>query len=155
LGILFPIATELITKNSIEKIKLLQNTLYKYLSILAISIGGLFLGGGPVIASILFGTKFLPSGELLRRIGPALIFNVLISINYGILAGRGMVKERVKIIGRALLVNIILNVITIVWLKRELYGAIIALTGGWILLRRLSYKKIHQQQAITFSRKYL
>jgi O-antigen/teichoic acid export membrane protein len=155
LTLLFPITTELITKNDTTKIRLLQNILYKYFSVFALSIWWLFFATGPMIACILFGTKFLPSWDLLRWIGPALIFNVLISINYSILAGRGLVKERVKILFIALIANILINVITILGLGRGLYGAVLALAGGWFVLRWLSYRTLHKNEAISFSRKYL
>jgi O-antigen/teichoic acid export membrane protein len=48
-----------------QQFKLLQDTLYKYFSVFALSMGGIFFAFGPEIASILFGTKFLYAGELL------------------------------------------------------------------------------------------
>jgi O-antigen/teichoic acid export membrane protein len=98
LSLIFPIVTELITKAHHEKFATFQNILYKYFSVFALSIGGLFFAFGPEIASVLFGTKFMYSGQLLMYIGPFLIFNVLTSINYGILAGFGKVKQRVIVI---------------------------------------------------------
>jgi O-antigen/teichoic acid export membrane protein len=62
---IFPIVTELITKNNNHQLKMLQDTLYKYFSVFALSMGGLFMAFGPEIASVLFGTKFLYSGQLL------------------------------------------------------------------------------------------
>ena len=54
LGFLFPVVTELQTKQDIQKLTLLQNIFYKYFSVFALSIGGLFIAFGPHIASILF-----------------------------------------------------------------------------------------------------
>jgi O-antigen/teichoic acid export membrane protein len=48
-----------------HQLKLLQDTLYKYFSVFALSIGGIFFAFGPEIASVMFGAKFLYSGELL------------------------------------------------------------------------------------------
>jgi O-antigen/teichoic acid export membrane protein len=42
LTLVFPIATELITKNDHSKLKEFQNILYKYFSVFALSIGGIF-----------------------------------------------------------------------------------------------------------------
>jgi len=55
----------LITKKDFEKLSLMQNILYKYFSVFALSIGVFFVALGPEIASVLFGTKFSYSGSLL------------------------------------------------------------------------------------------
>ena len=77
---------------------MMQTLFYKYFSIFALSIGGVFLVFGVEITTILFGVKFLYSGQLLTYIAPFLILSILIGINYGFLAGLGKVKERVIII---------------------------------------------------------
>lgn len=155
LTLVFPIMTELITKKHHGKIILFQDILYKYFSVFALSIGGLFVALGPEIASILFGAKFIYSGILLVYIGPFLIFNVLTSINYGILAWFGKVKERVKIIWWALLVNVLANIILIYGFGLGLMWAVIALILGWLILRGLSFRIVHKYQPIHFEWKFL
>jgi len=98
LGYLFPLTTELIEKKEYEKTKELKNILYKYFSIFAISISGLFIALGPEISTILFGQKFIYSGQLLTYSAGFLIFYVLFNINLSFLAGMGKVKQRAKII---------------------------------------------------------
>jgi O-antigen/teichoic acid export membrane protein len=60
---------------------------------------------------VLYGPNFIYSGELIRYAGVFVVLNILIVINFGILAGMGKVKERVKIIVMALVVNVLGNLI--------------------------------------------
>ncbi len=150
---LFPLTTELIEKKEHEKLKELKNMLYKYFSVFAISVSGLFIVLGPEIATILFGQKFIYSGQLLSYSAWFLIFYVLFSINFSLLAGMGKVKARAKIIGIALLSNIILNLIFIQ--MRWVIGVIAATMISWIMLFYMSYKIIDKNKEIDFDRGYL
>lgn len=145
---LFPLTTELIEKKEYDKLKQLKNILYKYLSVFAISISWLFFILWPEIATILFGQKFLYSGQLLVYSSIFLIFNILFGVNFSLLAGMGKVKQRAKMIGFALLVNIILNLIFIqFW---GIIGVIAATIISWIILFILSYRLINKQKNIDF-----
>ena len=146
----FPIVTELITKNKIHQLKSLQDILYKYFSIFALSIWGLFVVFGKEIAIILFGTKFLYSGELLIYSWPFLVINALYMINFAILAWLGKVKERVKILWIALWANILINIILLYIIKTGLPWAVIAMIIGWIILRWWSLKVIQKNIKISF-----
>ncbi len=145
---LFPLTTELIEKKEYDKLKQLKNILYKYLSVFVLSISWLFLILWPEIATILFGQKFLYSGQLLVYSWAFLIFNILFWVNFSLLAGMGKVKQRAKMIGLALLVNIILNLIFIqIW---WIIGVIAATVISWIILFVLSYRLVNKQKDITF-----
>lgn len=149
---LFPLTTELIEKKQHDKIKELKNILYKYFSLFAISVSGLFLVLWPEIATILFGKKFTYSWHLLVYSSVFLIFYVLYSINLGFLAGMGKVRQRAKIIFIALITNILLNLIFIqFW---WVIGVIAATMISWIMLFYLSYKLIDKNKEISFNRKY-
>ncbi len=150
---IFPLTTELIEKKQYNKIKELKNTLYKYFSLFAISISWLFLVFGPEIATILFGEKFIYSGQLLTYSSVFLVFYMLYGINIGFLAGMGKVKQRAKIIFIALIVNIILNMIFIqIW---WIIGVIVATIISWIMLFYMSYKLINKNKEIYFDRLFL
>ncbi len=155
LTLVFPIVTELITKSHHDKLSLFQSILYKYFSVFALSIGWLFCAFGPSIASVLFGTKFAYSGQLLILIWPFLIFNVLTSINYSILAWFGKVRERVIVIWRALLINILANIILILGMGLGLFWAVISLIIWRIVLWGLSFRIIKKHSPIHFERKFL
>ncbi len=152
LTMIFPIVTELVTKKDNDKLRLLQNTLYKYFSVFALSIWGLFLAFWPEIAGVLFGAKFLYSWALLVYSAPFLIINALFIINYGILAWLGKVKQRVKILGIALLVNIVSNILLLYYFKVWLPGAVISTILGWILLWRLSLRVVNRNEKISYDR---
>ena len=153
LGYLFPLITELIEKKQYDKVKYLKNILYKYFSVFALSISGLFFILWPEIATILFGQKFMYSWQLLVYSAGFLIFYVLFSINFSFLAGMGKVKQRAKIIGVALLANIIFNLIFIQ--IRWIIGVIAATMISWIMLFILSHRLIDKQKEISFDRKYI
>ena len=155
LTIIFPLVTELITKNHHQQFKEFQNLLYKYFSIFALSIGWLFFAFWPEIASILFGTKFLYSWQLLTYTAPFLILNVLFIINFGILAWLGKVKERVKVLLIALIVNIFINFLLLYVFKVGLPWAVIAMAIWRALLRWGSFKIIQKNQKIWFDWMFL
>ncbi|EKD24790.1 MAG: polysaccharide biosynthesis protein CapF [uncultured bacterium (gcode 4)] len=155
LSLLFPLVTELITKNRDKELEMLQNLLYKYFSLVVLTISGILFALWPVIATILFWSKFTYSGHLISYSAPFLVLHVLFSINYGILAGLGKVKDRVKILWRALWVNIILNILLILVFKMWLIGAVIAMIAGWIILFLLSFRIINKHQKIDFDWRFL
>lgn len=154
LALIFPIVNELIQKNDHPKFALFQNIFYKYFSLLGVSLGGLFLVLWEVIAVVFFGEKFLYSWTLVSYLGPFLIFSILYGINYGIMAWLGKVKQRVKILAWGLLVNIILNLVLIVWLGWWLIGAVVAIAASWIVLWGFSLYEIHSFQKIDFDWKF-
>ncbi len=150
LALVFPIVNELIQKNDHPKLALFQDIFYKYFSLLGLSLWALFLILGQVIAVVFFGEKFLYSGTLVAYLGPFLIFSILYAINYGIMAGLGQVKQRVKILVWGLLTNIVLNLVLIVWFGRGLVGAVIAIAVSWIVLWWYSLHYVHTYQKISF-----
>jgi len=155
LSLVFPIVSEIMAKKDSTKLELLQNTLYKYFSVFALSIGWLFFVLGPEIAVILFGQKFFNSWELLMYSSPFLVINVLFTINFWILAGTGNVKQRTKILAIGLLITLISMITFITVFKRGLIGAVVGTIIGWIVLWLLSFKTINKIQKITFNRAFL
>jgi O-antigen/teichoic acid export membrane protein len=134
---------------------MLQNLLYKYFSLFVLTISGLFFALWPAIATILYGSKFTYSGHLISYCAPFLVLHVLFCINYGILAGLGKVKDRVRILWRALWVNILLNVLLILVFKMWLIGAVIAMIAGWIILFLFSFRVVNRHLKIDVDRKFL
>lgn len=154
LSLIFPIVSEIMAKKDNTKLELLQNTLYKYFSVFALSIWWLFFVLGPEITTILFWQKFLHSWELLMYSSPFLIINILFTINFWILAGTGNVKQRTKILALGLLITIISMVTFITVFQRGLSGAVIGTVVGWIILWLLSFRVINKIQKITFNRAF-
>jgi len=153
-AILFPIVTELVAKNDLSRLKLLQNLLYKYFSVFAFSMWGLFFALWPQLAIIFFGSKFYYSWELIVYTSPFLFIYVLFIINYYILAWLGKVKARVKILWWALLVNIISNILLLIIFKMWLIGAVISMILWWIVMWILSLELVNKNQPIKFDWKY-
>ena len=63
-------------------------------------------------------------------------------------------RDRVKIVFGSLVVNIILNIITIYFLKMGLIGAVISWIVSWIMLWLRSFKLIHKNEKIHFDIKF-
>lgn len=154
LWIIFPITTELIAKKDTKKLWLLQNILYKYAIVFALSISWLFFVFGKEIATVFFTTKFLVSGELVRYIAPLLLFNLLFLINFSFLAGLGKVKQRVKIVAIGFLINLIGNILLVWVFDVWLLGAVISMGIGRIILWYLSYKIVNHHQKIDIDRRF-
>ncbi len=150
--LIFPITTELITKNHTQKIIMLIQILYKYFSVFAISVIWFFMALWPIIASTLYGTQFSYSGTLLQYGAPFIIFNMLIVINFWFLAGMGKVKERVGVIATALFVNIVMNMISVIILQRWLYGIILSTGLSWIVMFGMSRAIIRKTYSISYNR---
>lgn len=98
IGFLFPVISELHGKGDEEKITTIKTLFYKYFAILGIITSMFMFVFGPIIASILFGEKFLMSGVILQYSAFFIVCNFLLQINFQILAGVGRIKERVKIL---------------------------------------------------------
>ena len=64
---------------------------------------------GPEVALVLFGKKFLFSGELLSYAAIFNVITVLLGFNFAVLAGMGKIKERVKIMLIGTTIHVILN----------------------------------------------
>lgn len=154
LSLVFPIVSELMVKKENVKLQLLQNILYKYFSVFALSIGGIFFVLWSEIAVIFFGQKFLYSWELLKFSSPLLIINILFTINFWILAWTGNVKQRSKILLVGLLVTIVSILLLITWFGLWLPGAVLWTVLWWIVLWILSFLFISKSQKISFDWKF-
>lgn len=113
MSLIFPLASELFEKKDKTKLWLLYSFFYNYFSILILSLSTLFIVLWPEISIALFGKEYLTSGILLSQTWIFLLFSLLSSFNYGVLAWVGVVKERVYITWIACLLTIIASYILI------------------------------------------
>lgn len=148
-ALLFPIATELISKKQKEKITLLLSILYKYFTVFWLFIGGILVALWPVIAWVLYGPNFIYSWTLISYAGIFVVLNIIIVINFGILAGMGKVRERVKIIAIALAINIVGNLILMLGFGWGLIGAIIATVLWWLTMVILTTQLVRKEYVFT------
>lgn len=154
IGLIFPIVSELVEKNDNKKLRLLYSFFYNYFSILTISFSVLLIALWPEISTALFGKQYLTSGTLLTNAGIFLLFNLLSSFNYNVLAWMWKVKERVCITW----ISCILTIITTYILIKifNIYWAWIAFWLGafytwWLSLYLLKKEKY----SLTFNRKFI
>lgn len=149
---LFPVFSEMIAKNENEKIKWVKSIFFKNFFVFSFVFSILFFVFWPIISIILFGEKFEMSGIILQYAIFFIAFNFLLQINFNILAANGKIKERLKIILKALGFNIITNLIFIY----TFWVAWAALATGlwWVLIWYLSEKEL-QEYHTSFDLKYI
>ena len=114
MSLIFPIVSELIEKKDEHKLSLLYSFFYNYFSILILSFSTLFIVLGPEICIALFWKQYLISWILLQHAWIFLLFSLLASFNYSVLAWMWKVRERVYITWIACLLTII---VTVIWIK--------------------------------------
>lgn len=148
--LLFPITTELITKNNHDKVQLMLSILYKYFSLWAIALSWFLVALWPQIASVLYGKNFLYAGQLLSYSASFSILTVLFSINFWVLAGMGKAKKRVGILLTALFINVVLNLFFITQLHRGIAGVLVATIVGWFVIFVLSAQVIFREYPIKY-----
>lgn len=129
--LLFPLVSEAYSKKSVSKILLLKEILMNNFIIIAIIFSIFSFIFAEPIALILFWNKFALSGAILQYSVLFVVFNMLMIINFNILAGIWKAKEKTKIILIAIIFNTISNYVLIQFLW--IYGAALA-TGFWWLI---------------------
>ena len=97
LWLILPIVSELIEKKDHHKLWLLYSFFYNYFSIFILSFSVLFIALWPEISIALFWKEYLTSWILLSQTWIFLLFSLLSSFNYSVLAWMWKVKERVYI----------------------------------------------------------
>lgn len=154
-GLLFPITTELATKKDDKKFWLLQNVMYTYFGAFAMMIAGFFIVFGQEIAVFLFWESFRFSGYLLQWASPALIFSCWASISINILAWLGKIKQRLGVVALALGINIILNLIFLVFLKQGLVFSAVILSFSWAVMALWAMRVIHHEYKFSLDWRFL
>ena len=151
--LIFPIVSELIEKRDEHKLSLLYSFFYNYFSILILSFSTLFIVLWPEICIALFGNQYLTSWILLQHAGIFLLFSLLASFNYNVLAWLWKVRERVYITWIACLLT---TIVTLIWIKiRRIYWAGIAFWLSNIFIWWLSLYLLKRQKfTLNVNRKF-
>ncbi len=146
--LLFPVFSELHSKWEIEKIRLTKKIFVKVFLAVWLMFNIFFFIFAEKIAFILFGEKYITSGIILKYSILFLIFNFLLQINFNIMAWIWKVKERVKILGIAIIFNTTLNIIFIklLWVA----WAALATAFGWVLIFVLSEIFLWKKYRVNF-----
>lgn len=98
LAFLFPVVSAIPKEQQKEKIQSIHAIFSNTMLIVTFWASTMFLLLGRHIAIFLYGTDYTQSGTALLYIAPFLFLNVLIQINFQIMAGTGMIRERVYIL---------------------------------------------------------
>lgn len=134
-SLLYPLTSEYNENKNKQWIEKLISVFYNYFSVIALSFSVLLVVLGPEISVSLFWEKYLLSWILLSYAWIFLVFRILASFNFQILAWLWKVKERVWVLWVTCLITIVIGVI---WIKiYGVYWASIAFGLGnmiyWIL----------------------
>ena len=112
--LLFPLVSELIEKKDKQKVWILCSFFYSYLSIGILIFSAFMMLFSKEITTLLFGEKFLASGDLLWWFSLFQIFGIFAGFNFSLLAGLG--KNFVKVISRWSSVVVVI-LLWLYWLK--------------------------------------
>lgn len=147
LGFLFPVISEIHSRWQIQKIQSIQSIFSNTMFILMLWASGLFIILGTNIALFLYGSAYAGSGQALIYIAPFLVLNILIQINFQIMAGTGMIRERVWILWKTLILNIALVILMITGFKNGILpfpnaasATSFSVGFSWILMWFLSHR---------------
>jgi O-antigen/teichoic acid export membrane protein len=111
--LLFPLASEYKEKGNIQWIERLISIFYNYFTVITLSFSVLFVVFWPEISVAFFGEKYLLSWILLSYGWIFLLFRLLASFNFQILAWLWKVKERVLVLWITCLLTITISIIGI------------------------------------------
>lgn len=152
-GLLFPMFSEMYSKNEIDKINQVKSIFQKNFLSLSIAFNILFFVFAEVLATILFGEKFINSWIILRYSILFLAFNFLLQMNGNILAAMWKIKERIYLVFIWVVFSFIMNYILIktIWVNWA------ALASGilWVLFWIMTEYVLWKQFKISFDFKYL
>lgn len=145
---LFPVFSELYSKKEYAKIKLIKEIFTKNFLLIWIMFNIFFFIFSEIIAYTLFWEKFITSWIILKYSILFLVFNFLLQINFNILAWIWKVKDRVKIIFIAIVINFIMNLLLIksIWVE----WAALATWIGWVLIYLLSEYFLGKKYRVNF-----
>ncbi len=153
LGFLFPVISEIHSRWQHEKIQTIQSIFSNSLSIIMIWVSWFFVVLWTQLALFLYGNNYYSSWLALFYIAPFLVLNILIQINFQIMAGTGMVRERVWILWKTLIINIILVIWLIYWFKNGVLPFPNAASAtsfwvwvSWIMMWLLSHRATKKYQ---------
>ncbi len=152
-SLLYPMFSEMHSKNETEKINIVKSIFQKNFFSLSIAFSVLFFVFSEILSIMFFGEKFLNSWIILKYSILFLAFNFLLQMNFNIMASIWKVKERIYIVLIAITFNFIMNYIFIktIWVN----GASLATGIWWFLIWIMSEYALWEKYKIDFDFKYL
>ena len=152
--LVFPVTTEITTRNEKDKFIIMEYILYTYLSLLSIIVWWFFFIFWQEISVFLYGENFRFSWELLQFLWPCLIFSCLSGLNFWLLAWLGKIKERFIILLISLIVNVICNVIALFVLHLDLHAVITVLALSRIVQFIWWFIYVRREYPFKFDRRF-
>lgn len=137
LGFLFPVFSELYSRNQTDKILNIFQYGMLLMIILSIWISAFMWQNAIPLAETLFGKDYRDSGIILQYSIPFLIFNLLNQLHFQLLSGTGQAWARTVSFSITLPINIILNYFLIQ--KLGVYGSALAVGISWIPLYVMTF----------------
>ncbi|MDD2907185.1 MAG: oligosaccharide flippase family protein [Candidatus Gracilibacteria bacterium] len=152
-ALLYPMFSQMSSKGEIDKIKLVKSIFQKNFLVLSIAFSILFFVFAEKLTIILFGEKFIQSGVILKYSILFLAFNFLLQMNGNILASIGKVKERLKIVFIAIVLNFFMNLLLIKSIGAP--GAALATGIGWFFIWIMGEYYLGKEYIVGFDFKYI
>lgn len=134
---LFPVFSDLLKRNEIEKVYNIRTFVYELFSILWVIMTSFFILFWSDLTLALFGPWFETSGKILLYSSPFLLFNFLLQIDFQILSASGKPKVKMYILFAGVVLNIITNYIFLhLW---WVVGSAFSSGFGWLFIWLLSF----------------
>lgn len=151
--LLYPMFSQMSSKWEIDKIKIVKSIFQKNFLVLSIAFSILFFVFAEKLTIILFWPKFIESAIILKYSILFLAFNFLLQMNWNILASIWKVKERLKIVFIAIVLNFFMNLILI----QTIWAAWAALATGiwWVFIWAMWEYYLWKEYIVWFDFKYL
>ena len=108
-AIMFPIATRLIENKKIDSLNSIVTKIYKFFLVFGVPFIILFTQFSDIIVTFLFGRDYLSSAPLSGPLAISTLMALFNTVNFGIIAGLGKIKQRNVVLIITGLTNIILN----------------------------------------------
>jgi len=153
IAFLLPVISEIFSRWQYEKIRTIEGTFSNTLIIVMLWTWVLFFLVWKEVAIFFYGVNYTESGNALSIIAPFLFLNILIQIYFQILAWTGRTRERVSILLKTLILNIVLVIVSITLFKNGILpfssaasATSLAVGLSWILmwiLARRSTREYH------------
>ncbi len=152
LNFLPAISADLIVQKNFDKLKILLSILYKYFSVFSMTIGLFYLCFWPEIAALFFWKAYFYSGYLLQFIWPFIVFNTLHSINYYLMNGFWLAKQRTLIVIIWVVSNILITISTLS--RLGILAVIVGTITGWLVTFFMSLHSVYRFQTFSFDRTF-
>lgn len=148
---LFPVISEINSRWEFDKIRKIHGLFSSVISVFMLWASGLFCILGVTLAVFLYGPNYMASGSALYFIAPFLVLNILLQINFQIMAWIGMVRQRITIFTKTLIFNVIVMISMILAFKYNIIpfpsassAASFSVGVSWILMWYLSYRVVKE-----------